>query len=140
VRTRASTACGNRLPEDADPPTDLQVRLERPADHAARRRGRLRSRARCARWRRTTWRHDSSGVDGVAASPGERGPPRQIHVELSKEKITALNLSVASIVQTLQNENQNTPLGEIYQGRRVPSSSAVWASSRTSRTSGTSSS
>ncbi len=44
------------------------------------------------------------------------GLRRQIHIELSKEKITALNLSVDRIVQTLRQENQNTPLGEVSQG------------------------
>src|SRR5688500_15626684 len=55
-------------------------------------------------------------VDGVAAVTVNGGVRRQIHVELSKEKITALNLSVNTVVQTLRAENQNTPLGEIYQG------------------------
>jgi HAE1 family hydrophobic/amphiphilic exporter-1 len=55
-------------------------------------------------------------VDGVAAVTVNGGVRRQIHVELSKEKITALNLSVNQVVQTLRSENQNTPLGEIYQG------------------------
>ena len=55
-------------------------------------------------------------VDGVAAVTVNGGLRRQIHVELSKEKITALNLSVNQVVQTLRSENQNTPLGEIYQG------------------------
>src|SRR5688572_20633306 len=44
------------------------------------------------------------------------GLRRQIHVDLSKEKITALNLSVTQVVSSLRQENQNTPLGEIYQG------------------------
>jgi HAE1 family hydrophobic/amphiphilic exporter-1 len=55
-------------------------------------------------------------VDGVAAVTVNGGVRRQIHVKLSKEKITALNLSVNNVVNTLRNENQNTPLGEIYQG------------------------
>jgi HAE1 family hydrophobic/amphiphilic exporter-1 len=55
-------------------------------------------------------------VDGVAAVTVNGGVRRQIHIELSKEKITALNLSVNQVVQTLRSENQNTPLGEIYQG------------------------
>jgi HAE1 family hydrophobic/amphiphilic exporter-1 len=55
-------------------------------------------------------------VDGIAAVTVNGGVRRQIHVELSKEKITALNLSVNTVVQTLRQENQNTPLGEVYQG------------------------
>ena len=46
----------------------------------------------------------------MAASGGE------IHVDLTKEKITALNLSVTQVVAGLRQENQNTPLGEIFQG------------------------
>ena len=55
-------------------------------------------------------------VPGVAAVTVNGGLRRQIHIELSKEKITALNLSVDRIVQTLRQENQNTPLGEVSQG------------------------
>src|SRR5687768_17501403 len=55
-------------------------------------------------------------IDGVAAVNVNGGLRRQIHVDLSKEKITALNLSVTQVVSSLRQENQNTPLGEIYQG------------------------
>jgi len=55
-------------------------------------------------------------VPGVAAVTVNGGLRRQIHIELSKEKITALNLSVDRVVQTLRQENQNTPLGEVSQG------------------------
>ena len=55
-------------------------------------------------------------VPGVAAITVNGGLRRQIHVELSKEKITALNLSVDRVVQMLRQENQNTPLGEVTQG------------------------
>jgi HAE1 family hydrophobic/amphiphilic exporter-1 len=53
---------------------------------------------------------------GVAAVTVNGGLRRQIHVQLSKEKITALNLSVDRVVATLRQENQNTPLGEVTQG------------------------
>jgi HAE1 family hydrophobic/amphiphilic exporter-1 len=55
-------------------------------------------------------------VPGVAAVTVQGGLRRQIHVELSKEKITALNLSVDRVVQLLRTENQNLPLGEVDQG------------------------
>ena len=55
-------------------------------------------------------------VDGVAAVTVGGGLRRQIHIDLSKEKIQALNLSVTQVVQSIRQENQNTPLGEIYQG------------------------
>ncbi len=44
------------------------------------------------------------------------GLRRQIHVELSKEKITALDLSVDRVVQAIRSENQNIPLGEVDEG------------------------
>ena len=55
-------------------------------------------------------------VNGVAAVTVNGGLRRQVHIDLSKEKITALNLSVARVVALLRQENQNLPLGEINQG------------------------
>src|SRR5262247_1491545 len=114
VRTRVDRM-RNRLPEDADPPTIfkfdsnqlpvLQIGIEGEYDPVT-----LREVAQneiAPRFER---------VDGVAAVTVNGGLRRQIHVELSKEKITALNLSVNNIVAALRQENQNTPLGEIYQG------------------------
>ena len=58
-------------------------------------------------------------VDGVAAVTTFGGLRRQIHVELSKEKIAALELPVERVVALLRTENQNTPLGEVNQGERT---------------------
>jgi len=55
-------------------------------------------------------------VPGVAAVSVEGGLRRQIHVDLSKEKITALNLPVDRVVSIIRAENQNTPLGEVDEG------------------------
>src|SRR5918995_3855832 len=55
-------------------------------------------------------------VLGVAAVTVEGGLRRQIHVELSKEKITALQLPVDRVIALLRTENQNIPLGEIDEG------------------------
>jgi HAE1 family hydrophobic/amphiphilic exporter-1 len=55
-------------------------------------------------------------VEGVAAATVQGGLRRQIHVELSKEKITALDLSVDRVITTLRTENQNVPLGEVDEG------------------------
>ena len=49
----------------------------------------------------------------------EGGLRRQIHVELSKEKIRALDLPVDRVVNLLRTENQNIPLGEIDEGDRT---------------------
>ena len=52
-------------------------------------------------------------VEGVAAVTIDGGLRRQIHVDLTREKITGLNLSVDRVTSVLRNENQNIPLGEI---------------------------
>jgi HAE1 family hydrophobic/amphiphilic exporter-1 len=114
IRTRVDRM-RNRLPEDADPPTIfkfdsnsqpiMQIGIEGDYDPVTLRE--VVQNEIAPRFER---------VDGVAAVTVNGGLRRQIHVELSKEKITALNLSVNTVVQTLRQENQNTPLGEIYQG------------------------
>jgi HAE1 family hydrophobic/amphiphilic exporter-1 len=58
-------------------------------------------------------------VSGVAAVTVSGGLRRQIHVELSREKITALDLSVDRVVNVLRTENQNIPIGEIFRGDRA---------------------
>jgi HAE1 family hydrophobic/amphiphilic exporter-1 len=114
VRTRVDRM-RNRLPEDADPPTIfkfdantlpiIQLGVEGDYDPVTLRE--LAQNEISPRFER---------VDGVAAVNVNGGLRRQIHVELSKEKITALNLSVNQVVNGLRQENQNTPLGEVYQG------------------------
>jgi HAE1 family hydrophobic/amphiphilic exporter-1 len=114
VRTRVDRM-RNRLPEDADPPTIFkfdsnqlpvaQIGIEGEYDPVTLRE--IAQNEIAPRFER---------VDGVAAVTVNGGVRREIHVDLSKEKITALNLSVSQVVQALRQENQNTPLGEIYQG------------------------
>ncbi|HZM93886.1 MAG TPA: efflux RND transporter permease subunit [Vicinamibacterales bacterium] len=114
VRTRVDRM-RNRLPEDADPPTIfkfdsnqlpvLQIGIEGDYDPVTLRE--IAQNEIAPRFER---------VDGVAAVTVNGGVRREIHVDLSKEKVTALNLSVSQVVQALRSENQNTPLGEIYQG------------------------
>jgi HAE1 family hydrophobic/amphiphilic exporter-1 len=55
-------------------------------------------------------------VAGVAAVQVDGGLRREIHVDLSKDKITALNLSVDRVVSLIRSENQNIPLGEVDEG------------------------
>ena len=117
VRTRVDRVRG-RMPEDADPPTVfkfdstsmpiMNVGVEGDYDRV-----KLREIAE----------HDLSQrlerVPGVAAVTVQGGLRRQIHVELSKEKIRALDLPVDRVVNLLRTENQNIPLGEIDEGDRT---------------------
>jgi len=52
-------------------------------------------------------------AEGVASVTIDGGLRRQIRVDLSREKITAMNLPVDRIVATIRSENQNIPLGEV---------------------------
>jgi HAE1 family hydrophobic/amphiphilic exporter-1 len=116
VRTRVDRVRG-RLPEEADAPSIqkfdaasspiMNIGVEGDFDRVT-----LREIAE----------HDLSPrlerVEGVAAVTVNGGLRRQIHVELSKEKITALDLSVDRVINTIRSENQNVPLGEVFEGDR----------------------
>ncbi len=114
VRTRIDRVRG-RLPEDADPPQLFKadsnalpiIQLAVQGDYDPVTLREMAENELSPRLER---------VPGVAAVTVNGGLRRQIHIELSKEKITALNLSVDRVVQILKSENQNTPLGEVNQG------------------------
>ncbi|HKV99263.1 MAG TPA: efflux RND transporter permease subunit [Vicinamibacterales bacterium] len=114
VRTRVDRVRG-RLPQEADPPSIqkfdassqpiMSIGVEGNFDRVT-----LREMAEndlAQRFER---------IEGVAAVTVNGGLRRQIHVELSKEKITALDLSVDRVVNTIRSENQNIPLGEVDEG------------------------
>ncbi len=111
VRTRVDRVRG-RMPEDADPPTIFKfdsnsmpimgIGVEGDFDPVTLRE--MATNDLSPRLER---------VEGVAAVTIDGGLRRQIHVDLTREKITGLNLSVDRITQVLRSENQNIPLGEI---------------------------
>ena len=119
VRSRLDRVRG-RLPEDADPPFVFKfdantfpimgVGVEGDGEYDIVRLREIAEHDLSARLER---------VPGVASVSVEGGLRRQIHVELSKEKITALNLPVDRVVSLLRSENQNVPLGEIDEGDRT---------------------
>jgi hydrophobic/amphiphilic exporter-1 (mainly G- bacteria), HAE1 family len=117
VRTRVDRVRG-RLPNDADPPTIFKfdsnampimgIGVEGEYDIVTLRE--IAQNDLSPRLERTP---------GVAAVTIDGGLRRQIRVELTREKITALNLSVDRVVQILRTENQNIPLGEIDEADRT---------------------
>lgn len=56
-------------------------------------------------------------VPGVAQFTVRGGLRREIHVDLDLQKLRSLNLSVASVVQVVQRENLNLPVGPVREGR-----------------------
>ena len=114
VRTRVDRVRG-RLPEDAEPPTIfkfdansmpiMSIGVEGDYDPVTLRE--IATNDLASRIERTP---------GVASVTVSGGLQRQIRVDLSREKITALNLSVDRVIATLRAENQNVPLGEVDEG------------------------
>jgi HAE1 family hydrophobic/amphiphilic exporter-1 len=114
VRTRIDRVRG-RLPQEADSPTIqkfdstaspiMQLGVEGDYDRVTLRE--IAENDLVPRFER---------IEGVAAVTVSGGLRRQIHVELSKEKITALDLSVDRVLQAIRSENQNIPLGEVNEG------------------------
>jgi HAE1 family hydrophobic/amphiphilic exporter-1 len=114
IRTRVDRARG-RLPEEADPPSIFKfdasaspiigIGVEGDFDRVT-----LREMAE------TDIAPRLERVEGVAAVTVSGGLRRQIHIELSKEKITALDLAVDRVINTIRSENQNVPLGELIEG------------------------
>src|SRR5690606_21118206 len=104
-----------RLPEDADPPVIfkfdsssfpiMSLAVEGEFDPVTLRE--LAERTIAPRLAR------GNGIAAVSTSGGLR---RQIRIELSKEKTTALGLPVDRVVSVLRTENQNIPVGEINEG------------------------
>ena len=119
IRTRIDRVRG-RLPEDADPPVIQKfdpnsqpiLRLAVESMDGSLDRVALRELSE------QTLSPRLERVYGVAAVTVDGGLRRQIHVELSREKTTALDLSVDRVVNVLRTENQNIPIGEIYRGDR----------------------
>src|SRR5262245_25366718 len=120
IRTRIDRV-RNRLPEDADPPVVQKfdsnaqpiMGLAVESTDGTLNRVALRELAENMLSPRL------ERVPGVAAVTVGGGLRRQIHVELSREKITALDLSVDRVVNVLKTENENIPIGEVYQGDRA---------------------
>ena len=114
IRTRIDRVRG-RLPEDADPPTIFKFDSNAEPIMGVGVEG---------NYDRVTLREIGENVlsprlervAGVASVTVNGGLRRQIHIDLSKEKITALDLSVDRVVNILRTENQNIPIGEIDQG------------------------
>src|SRR5688500_8917031 len=117
VRNRLDRVRG-RLPEEADPPVMFKFDANASPIMGVGVEGDF-DRVRL----REIGEHELSPrlerVPGVASVTVEGGLRRQIHVELSREKITALNLPVDRITSLLRSENQNIPLGEIDEGDRT---------------------
>ena len=120
IRTRIDRVRG-RLPEDADPPViqkfdpNSQPILGIAVESTD---GSL-DRVALRELSEQTLSPRLERVNGVAAVTVNGGLRRQIHVELSREKTTALDLSVDRVVNVLRTENQNIPIGEIYRGDRA---------------------
>lgn len=55
-------------------------------------------------------------VPGVAAADIRGGLRREIHVDLSLERLRAYDLSIRNVVEVLRRENLNEPVGPVHEG------------------------
>jgi hydrophobic/amphiphilic exporter-1 (mainly G- bacteria), HAE1 family len=121
IRNRLDRVRG-RLPEEADPPVMFKFDASAAPIMGVGLEGVVAGEYDRVKLREIA-EHDLSQrlerVPGVAAVTVDGGLRRQIHVELSKEKIRALDLPVDRVVNLLRTENQNIPLGEIDEGDRT---------------------
>jgi len=115
VRSRVDRVRG-RLPEDADPPILFKFDASAMPIMGVGVESQNMDRVQLREMAQNILSPRMERVPGVAAVSVEGGLRRQIHVELSKEKIAALDLSVDRVVSILRSENENTPLGEIDEG------------------------
>ena len=115
VRSRVDRVRG-RLPEDADPPILFKFDASAMPIMGIGVESRNMDRVQLREMAQNILSPRIERVPGVAAVSVEGGLRRQIHVELSKEKVAAMDLSVDRVIAILRAENQNTPLGEIDEG------------------------
>ena len=115
IRTRIDRVRG-RLPEDIDPPTIFKFDSNSMPIMGLAVEGEGYDRVTLRELAEHTLSPRLERVPGVASVTVNGGLRRQIHIELSKEKVQALDLSVDKVVNLLRTENQNIPLGEIYRG------------------------
>jgi HAE1 family hydrophobic/amphiphilic exporter-1 len=114
VRSRIDRVRG-RLPEDADPPIVFKFDSTSFPIFFTVVEGNYNS-VQLRDIAENTLAQRLERVPGVAAVSVMGGLRRQIRVELSREKITALGLSVDRVINLLRTENQNLPLGEVDEG------------------------
>lgn len=114
IRTRMDRVRG-RLPVDADPPSISKFDASASPIMTIGVEGNF-DRVTLREMAETDIGPRLERVAGVAAVTVSGGLRRQIRIELSKEKITALDLAVDRIVSTIRSENQNVPLGEVLEG------------------------
>jgi len=114
IRTRMDRVRG-RLPVESDPPSILKADASASPIMSIGVEGDY-DRVTLREMAETDIAQRLERVEGVAAVTVSGGLRRQIHIELSKEKITALDLAVDRVISTIRSENQNVPLGELMEG------------------------
>ena len=115
VRTRIDRVRG-RLPEDADPPTIFKSDSNAHADHAARRRRRLRPGHAARDGAERARRRASSASTASRRSPSTAACAGRFTSSCRRKRSPRSTCRSTASCRLLRQENQNTPLGEIYQG------------------------
>jgi len=102
-----------RLPEEADPPTINKFDPSQQPIYSVGFSSTVRDRISLRQWVDQRLRPQLLSVPGVAAIEISGGLVREIQIEVDQERLRTHGLSLAQVVSTIRNENQDIAAGRI---------------------------
>ncbi|MGH7638420.1 MAG: efflux RND transporter permease subunit, partial [Gemmatimonadaceae bacterium] len=103
----------SRLPEEADPPTINKWDPSQQAIYSVAFSSTVRDRISLRQWVDQRLRPQLLSVPGVAAVEISGGLVREIQIEVDQERLRTYGLSLAQVVSTIRNENQDVAAGRL---------------------------
>jgi CzcA family heavy metal efflux pump len=108
----------SRLPEEADPPTINKFDPSQMPVFSVAFSSTVRDRISLRQWVDQRLRPQLLSVPGVAAVEISGGLVREIQIEIDQERLRTYGLSVAQVISTIRNENQDVAAGRLTSDTR----------------------
>jgi CzcA family heavy metal efflux pump len=108
----------SRLPEEADPPTINKFDPSQQPIYSVAFSSTVRDRISLRQWVDQRLRPQLLSVPGVAAVEISGGLVREIQIEIDQERLRTYGLSVAQVISTIRNENQDVAAGRLTSDTR----------------------
>jgi CzcA family heavy metal efflux pump len=108
----------SRLPEEADPPTINKFDPSQQPIYSVAFSSTVRDRISLRQWVDQRLRPQLLSVPGVAAVEISGGLVREIQIEIDQERLRTYGLSLAQVVSTIRNENQDVAAGRLTSDTR----------------------